>query len=310
MLDLERVAASAAPAFESDHAVGDGMHGRAFRCGVIDARMRAVYLVDRMFAGVGEFRADARIFQRRLEHLLAQACAVIFPVADFAALPERNGVVLLAALTEFRAPDAADADRDAVVDEPLVIDDREVVAFLDAEEVHRPLVNVLHFGGQRIGQLLLHDSAPERRVDRGALLGAAHGKLFFARADAHRVVVESEDHVFGDVAFVNQIIQVRGIERILVDEGRVLVSRADVAQRENILRSLVEPVDRQRRNAESVQDFAQRFAASHLAGLGAVIVGVDAVYDVVLLGGFLPGRLLLLRSAARPRRNQQQGAYG
>ncbi len=79
---------------------------------------------------------------------------------------------------------------------------------------------------------------------------------------------------------------------------------------ENILRSLVEPVDRQRRNAESVQDFAQRFAASHLAGLGAVIVGVDAVYDVVLLGGFLPGRLLLLRSAARPRRNQQQGAYG
>jgi hypothetical protein len=122
--------------------------------------------------------------------------------------------------------------------------------------------------------------------------------------------VESEDHVFGDVAFVNQIIQVRGIERILVDEGRVLVSRADVAQRENILRSLVEPVDRQRRNAESVQDFAQRFAASHLAGLGAVIVGVDAVYDVVLLGGFLPGRFLLLRSAARPRRNQQQGAYG
>ena len=63
-------------------------------------------------------------------------------------------------------------------------------------------------------------------------------------------------------------------------------------------------------SAESVQDFAQRFAASHLAGLGAVIVGVDAVYDVVLLGGFLPGRLLLLRSAARPRRNQQQGAYG
>lgn len=74
--------------------------------------------------------------------------------------------------------------------------------------------------------------------------------------------------------------------------------------------ALVEPVDRQRRNAESVQDFAQRFAASHLAGLGAVIVGVDAVYDVVLLGGFLPGRFLLLRSAARPRRNQQQGAYG
>ena len=61
---------------------------------------------------------------------------------------------------------------------------------------------------------------------------------------------------------------------------------------------------------EAFQDFAQRFAASHLAGLGAVIVGVDAVYDVVLLGGFLPGRLLLLRSAARPRRNQQQGAYG
>ena len=30
----------------------------------------------------------------------------------------------------------------------------------------------------------------------------------------------------------------------------------------------------------------------------------------MLLGGFLPGRLLLLRSAARPRRNQQQDAYG
>ena len=73
------------------------------------------------------------------------------------------------------------------------------------------------------------------------------------------------------------------VERILVDKGRVFVPGADVAQREHLLRGFVQPVDREGRHAESVEYFPQRFAASDLPGLGAVIVGIDAVKHVVRL---------------------------
>ena len=262
-----------------------------------------------MLARIGELRTDACVFQRRLEHLLAQASAVVFPILDFAALPEGDGVVLLAALAEFGAPNAADAGRDAVVDEALVIDHREIVALLDAEEIDRPLVNVLHFRGQRIGQVLLHDRTPQRRIDRGALLGAAYREFLFSRLDADRILMEPEHHVLRHVAFVDQVVQVGGIERILVDEDGVFMPGTDVAQRENLFRGFVEPVDRKGRNAVPVQDFPQRFAAAHLARFGAVVVGVDAVNDILRRGFFLFGRGLLRSSVARPCGYEQQGAY-
>lgn len=55
--------------------------------------------------------------------------------------------------------------------------------------------------------------------------------------------------------------------------------------------------------------FPQRFAAAHLARFGAVVVGVDAVNDILRRGFFLFGRGLLRSSVARPCGYEQQGAY-
>ena len=183
-------------------------------------------------AGVGELGADARILERRLEHLLAQALAVGLPVLDLAALAEGDGVGVLVALRELGAPDAVDAHRDAVVDEALVVDHGERVALLDVEEGDRPLVDLLQLGRQRIGEVFPHDGAPERRADHGALLHAAHGARLGVAADRYRVVVEAEDHVVGGIALVGQVVEVGRVERILVDEEGVAVPRADVAQGE------------------------------------------------------------------------------
>ena len=67
-----------------------------------------------------------------------------------------------------------------------------------------------------------------------------------------RILMEPEHHVLRHVAFVDQVVQVGGIERILVDEDGVFMPGADVAQRENLFRGFVEPVDRKGRNAVPV----------------------------------------------------------
>ena len=276
--------------------------------------MRSVNLVYRVFARVGEARADARVLERRFEQLLAQAAAVGLPVLDLAALPEGDGVVLLAALREFRSPYAADAGRNRVVDETLVVDHRERVAFLDAEEIHRPLVDVLHLRGQRVGEVVFHDRAPERGVDDGALLGAPQRVGFRILAHGDRiVVVEPEDDVLRRGYFVGEVVQVRGVERILVDEGRVFLSGPDAAQREDILRLPVQQVDRAGRNAVASQDFPQRLSRTHFARFGAVFFGVDAVEQVLGGGLLLRGFRVRFRfgrsvPAAGARRSQQQGA--
>ncbi len=243
MFDLQRVAATAAPALEDHRAVGHRVHGRTLGCGVVHARVGPVDLVDGVLAGVGEARADARIFERRLQHLLAQAGAVVLPIPDLLVLPERNGVVLLAPLLELRTPDAADADRHRVVHEALVVDHREAVALLYAEEVHGPLVDVLQLGGQCVGQLLLHDGAPERRLDRGGAFPAAQRELLLAAVHAQRVARQREDHVARHVLLVDQVVGMGRVERVLVDEDRIAVARTDVAQREDLGGGLVEPVD-------------------------------------------------------------------
>lgn len=181
VLDFQRISAAASPAFEGYHAVGYGTDGSPLRRGVVDTVVRAVDLVDRVQACVGETGTDARIFERCFEQLLAQTAAVDVPVLDAVVLTERNGVVVLAGMGEFGAPDATDADGRRV-DDPLVVDHREGVAFLDAEEVDAPLVDLFQFGGQRIGHLLAHDGAPQRTVDRGLFLLTADADRVFRRA--------------------------------------------------------------------------------------------------------------------------------
>ena len=94
--------------------------------------------------------------------------------------------------------------------------------------------------------------------------------------------MESEDHVIGPVGFVDEVIEVRGVERIFVDEDRVLVARPDVAQRENLFRRAVEPVDLAHRDAVVVEDFAEGLSLADFARFETVGVGVDAVDDVAL----------------------------
>lgn len=67
--------------------------------------------VDGVEPRIGEPGADARIFERRDKHQLAQAVAVLVPVGDFIALAERNGVIGLAAVVEFGTPYTPDAGR-------------------------------------------------------------------------------------------------------------------------------------------------------------------------------------------------------
>ena len=159
VLDFQCISAAATPAFEGYHAVGYGTDGSPLRRGVVDTVVGTVDLVDRVQACVGETGTDARIFERRFEQLLAQTAAADVPVLDTVVLTERNGVVVLAGMGEFGAPDAPDADGRRV-DDPLVVDHCEGVAFLDTEEVDAPLVDLFQFGGQRIGHLLAHDGAP------------------------------------------------------------------------------------------------------------------------------------------------------
>ena len=111
VFDLEGIAASAAPAFEDDRAIRYGMYRSTFRSCEIDARMGSVGFVDGVEPRIGEPGADARIFERRDKHQLAQAVAVLVPVGDFIALAERNGVIGLAAVVEFRPPYTSDAGR-------------------------------------------------------------------------------------------------------------------------------------------------------------------------------------------------------
>ena len=64
-------------------------------------------------------------------------------------------------MRELCTPDTADADRGRVY-ELLVIDNLERVTLLDAEEVDSSLVDILELGSERVGQILSHNSAPQR----------------------------------------------------------------------------------------------------------------------------------------------------
>ena len=86
-----------------------------------------------------------------------------------------------------------------------------------------------------------------------------------------------------------------------MDEGGVGVSGPDVPQGPDAGGLAVQPVDGDGRDAEAVQDPAQRLAVLHLAPLEAIVVGIDAVNQV--FGGLFDRRLFVgapaLRAAGR-----------
>lgn len=88
-----------------------------------------------------------------------------------------------------------------------------------------------------------------------------------------------------------------------MDERDVLVPRADVAQREYVRRGFVQPVDRGGRDAVAAEYLAERLAAADFGALGTVVVGIDAVQDVLrLVGGLLFRGGGILRAGSRGER--------
>ena len=70
------------------------------------------------------------------------------------------------------------------------------------------------------------------------------------------------------------------VERVLVDEGGVLLPGADVAQGEYVRGDLVEAVYRLCGDSVSVENLPEGFAAGYFGCFETVEVGVEAVNDV------------------------------
>ncbi len=208
---------------------------------------------------------------------------------------------------ELRAPYAAYAHQSGV-DQLLVVDHGERVALLKSEEVDGPLVDILHLCGQRIGQAVAHDRAPERRLYGRRAAASAYGDILLSRRDGHRVVRESEYHVIGDVFFVNQPVETSRRERVGREECRERASRPYLAQREYLGGGFVEFVDRHGRYSVTVEYFAERLAVAYFALFGTVIVGHDAVNErmLLLLGRFRLRRRRIFGVSACDEREQQQ----
>ena len=93
--------------------------------------------------------------------------------------------------------------------------------------------------------------------------------------------MEGKDDILRRIAFVDQIIEVRRIERILVDKNRVGISCTDAVQREVRLCRPIEPIDGRRADSVAVQNTSHRFARSDFAVFDAVIVRRNAVEQVL-----------------------------
>ena len=113
--------------------------------------------------------------------------------------------------------------------------------------------------------------------------------------------MESEDDESGAVGFIDQVVEVGAVKRVFVDEDRVFVSGADVAQGEDLLRGAVQPVDLAHGDAVAVENLAHGLAFADFGGFEAVVVGIDAVDQVA--SGF---RLLLGGAVAGSRRQREQ----
>ena len=93
--------------------------------------------------------------------------------------------------------------------------------------------------------------------DGSRLLFAVDLVLTLALGDSDRVVGQTENDVLGHVLFVDQVVDVGSVDRVFVDEDRVVVAGPDVAQREDLPRGPVELVDLLGRHAVAVQNLSE-----------------------------------------------------
>ena len=144
MLDFKIItAAFFIPAFVDDSAVANGLHRCAARSRVINSVMRTDYLMHRMQSRLRESRADTSVVQRSLQKRLAQIVAVLVEILLLAVLLKAESVFSFAFVLEIRCYHIANAKRYGVAcDIPLFEDDLARVAFLYAEKVDGPGVDV------------------------------------------------------------------------------------------------------------------------------------------------------------------------
>ena len=281
VLDFYHVARRSLIAFRNYCSVGYRTYRSAYGCRVIDAVMRSVFFQNRVEARIGERGRYACEFQRCFEQLLAQRAAVVLPILYLAALLERDGVYLLAAVVEFRSPDATDSDGQRVY-ELFVVNDRETVARLNAEEIDRPLIDVFEFRRERIRQILLDYRSPQRTLYRRAALLPADVHIAYSCRNRHRVADEGEHDVIRQILFVDEIVE-PAHRRIALDECSVVVSGSDLAQRAYVGSQTVEPVYALSVDSVRIENPAPRVAAFDRAFVEFVPLGIDSEHDVASL---------------------------
>ena len=297
MFYLEDIAAAlAVPPFFGYHAVGDGYHFRPRRSGVVDAEVRSAHFVYRVQARGGETRTDARVFQRGLQELSAQAVAVLVPISHPSVLPEGDGTVKFAVVPELCSPHHAGTYPNGV-NPPLVEDDREFVVLLKPEEIHAPAEYVLHFAWNACRHAGSNRSVPQRIVRLvylRRLLAAYQFHLLALLPDRYGVACERYHDVIRGIFLVNEVAQPPS-ERIVFHEGRVGLSRPHTAHVEYRPAFAVDAVHRGRAYAEAVEDVRQGLSAADLLRDDVVVFIFDAVHEIGGRHLFLFGEKASLR---------------
>ena len=137
MLDPDAVAAAGrVPSAGAYRTVANCVHRGACRSGVVNGGVGLDLAGYGMLAAVGEFAADAVVFERRLEEHPLEAFAALVPIGPLAqaAVVEHCGNLLALCRGEEAEVDGVDGDDLAFAD-ALAVDDVEFVAFLKGEEV-------------------------------------------------------------------------------------------------------------------------------------------------------------------------------
>ena len=307
MLNFERIAAATAPAFEDHDAISHRHNGRSRRSSIIDTRMSAIDAMHGVQTTICEARRDARIFQRSFQQSLAQRVTLLVPILNLLALLEGNCVVGLTALHELGTPDTTQTDIDRI-DHLAVVDHRKAVALLDREEVDRPLVDILHLGSQLKRQTCRHNRAPERRGDRHRITFADRCNLLCALDNRHRVGHKIEHDIVNRILLVGQMTQRAQARRILLQKGRIAITRTHLIERENLLRGGIQFIDHLRTHAETTKQATHRLTVTHLARFERQAVGHNAIDNQLmfrLCGLFLDHRT----RAQRPGHNDQHSSH-
>ena len=141
MSDFQGVASSSAPSLENHDSIAYGYDRRTARGRIVDTVMRPSDSQYRMHARSRKTGTDPGEFQRSFEQVFTQAVPLFIPVLQFAVLYERNGVVGLTSVLETGPPDRADVDTNRI-DIELIVDDGELIVFLQTEKVNAPGINV------------------------------------------------------------------------------------------------------------------------------------------------------------------------